>query len=222
MGTVTRISRLLRVSVDDVVSRTTPTRWEQALARLSPRDRESINTDSSFQNTTTLAVLHGFVLEIEKNKEEFQDRQWKYKDDLGKDIVVRDRMNALIVNLNIYAAVADPVLQPSPSVVSLAWGGFKTLLQVYPGLPVVRNHTNRHIQIVTMDMENTLIALESLDSLARIFGHCAIYEKLYDQEESKSLDSFLSLNDALIDLYVRILEYLCYLKQHPGHNTAGE
>lgn len=67
-------------------------------------------------------------------------------------------------------------------------------------------------------MENTTIAMESLDSLARIFGHCGIYEKLYGQ---KALDASQSLNDSLVDLYVLILEYLCYLKRHLSHNTAG-
>lgn len=71
-------------------------------------------------------------------------------------------------------------------------------------------------------MENTAIALESLDSLARILGHYGIYEKLYGQQPSQSLNSSWSLNDALLDLYVRILEYLCYLTQHLEHNTAGE
>lgn len=67
-------------------------------------------------------------------------------------------------------------------------------------------------------MECRAIAMESLDSLARILGHCAIYERLYGQQ---GLDASQCLNDALVDLYVLVLEYLCYLKRHLGHNTAG-
>lgn len=67
-------------------------------------------------------------------------------------------------------------------------------------------------------MENTAIAMESLDSLARVLGHCGIYEKLYGQQ---GLDASQSLNASLIDLYVLVLEYLCYLKRHLGHNTTG-
>lgn len=68
------------------------------------------------------------------------------------------------------------------------------------------------------DMENTEIAMESLDSLARVLGHCAIYERLYCQQD---LDASRSLNDSLVDLYASVLEYLCYLKRHLSHNTAG-
>lgn len=67
-------------------------------------------------------------------------------------------------------------------------------------------------------MENTTIAMESLDSLARILGHCGIYEALYGQQ---ALNASQFLNDSLVDLYVLILEYLCYLRRHLSHNTAG-
>lgn len=74
-------------------------------------------------------------------------------------------------------------------------------------------------------MENTAIAMESLDSLARILSHCAIYEKLYGQQALgavQPLDASESLNTALVELYVLVLEYLCYLKRHLGLNTAGK
>lgn len=67
-------------------------------------------------------------------------------------------------------------------------------------------------------MENTAIAMESLENLVRVLGHCAIYEKLYCQ---KVLDVSQSLNDCLVDLYALVLEYPCYLKRHLSHNTAG-
>lgn len=74
-------------------------------------------------------------------------------------------------------------------------------------------------------MENTAIAMESLDTLARILGHCGIYEKLYGQQipsASQPLDAFEPLSGALVELYLLVLEYLCYLKRHLGHNTAGK
>lgn len=66
-------------------------------------------------------------------------------------------------------------------------------------------------------MENTAIAMDSLDALARVLGHCGMYERLYSQQ---ALDATQSLNSSLVDLYVSILEYLCYLKRYLGHNTA--
>lgn len=74
-------------------------------------------------------------------------------------------------------------------------------------------------------MENTAIAMESLDSLARILGHCGIYEKLYIKDgpaAAQSLDATESLRTALVELYVVVLEYLCYLTRHLARNIAGK
>lgn len=67
-------------------------------------------------------------------------------------------------------------------------------------------------------MECTAIAMESVDNLVRVLGHCAIYEKLYC---TKYLDVSQSLNDALVDLYTLVLGYLWYLKEHLSHTTPG-
>ncbi|KAL0630791.1 hypothetical protein Q9L58_010358 [Maublancomyces gigas] len=84
---------------------------------------------------------------------------------------------------------------------------------------------NGGIPVAITDLENTAIAMESLDSLACILGHCGIHEKLYGKQAlgaSQSLDASESLSNALIELYILVLEYLCYLKRHLGHNAAGE
>lgn len=67
-------------------------------------------------------------------------------------------------------------------------------------------------------MDNTRIAMESLESLARVLGHCSIYERLYCQQD---LETSQSLNDSLVQLYVLVLQYLCYVRRHLGLNTAG-
>lgn len=132
---------------------------------------------------------------------------------------MRDRVNTLLLNLKRYSFVGSLVVQPLPSVVSLAWGGFKILLQVSSRKPhLLKKNKFLPTQVAITDMENTTIAMESLESLARVLGHCGIYEKLYCHQ---GLDASKSLNNSLVDLYVSILEYLCYLKRHLGHNTAG-
>lgn len=198
----------------------TQTRWEQALARLSPEDKAVVDLNSTIQNPNRLTILGVFLQETEKMKVECQDRQWMYTNTRGQKVLVRNRVNTLLVNVNRYTGVANPAPQALPSVLSLARGGVKILLQVFP--PFIsrwKTDTNCHPKVAITHMESTAIAMESLDSLARILGRCGIYEELYGQ---KVLDSCQSLNDALIDLYALILEYLCYLKRHLGHNTAGE
>lgn len=84
----------------------------------------------NIQSLTKLDILQGFMLEAEKKKTECEGKQWSYKNSAGEQVFVRERVNVLLVNLNKYTAIGDLVVQPLPSVVSLAWGGFKILLQV--------------------------------------------------------------------------------------------
>lgn len=79
-------------------------------------------------------------------------------------------------------------------------------------------------------MENAAIAMESLDLLARVLSHCGIYERLYGLQEtdtlrsldaSQSLSSAPALNRFLVDLYVLILKYLCYLTRYLSQNTGN-
>lgn len=108
----------------------TQTPWEKALQRLSPSDRAGIDLSPNSQGRTKLDILRGFAHEAEKTKQECEGRQWKYTDRSGAEVLVRDRVGMLLVNLKQYTSFGDLVVQPLPSVVSLAWGGFKILLQV--------------------------------------------------------------------------------------------
>lgn len=73
-------------------------------------------------------------------------------------------------------------------------------------------------QLAITDMDNTRIAMESLESLSRVLGHCSIYERLYGQQD---LEVSQSLNDSLVQLYVLVLKFLCYVRRHLSLNTAG-
>lgn len=148
-----------------------------------------------------------------------EGKQWKYTNRNGEKVLVRDSVNTLLLNIKQYTSIADLVVQPLPSVVSLAWGGFKILLQVSSELQF-KTRFNPPGQFAIMDMENTTIAFESLDSLSRILGHCGIYEKLYGQP-GQGLVASQSLNQCLVDLYALLLEYLCYLKRHLGLGATG-
>lgn len=103
------------------------------MERLKPEDREGI--DFNAQGQTKLDILRGFVSETEKQKVVCEGKQWKYTNRSGEEVLVRDSVNTLLVNLKQYTSIGDLVLQPLPSVVSLVWGGFKILLQVSTNLP---------------------------------------------------------------------------------------
>lgn len=170
------------------------------MSRLTPDELAHIDLTLP-ASQTKLDILHLFVKETTRVKEDCQSRQWSYQNSSGDKIFVRDHFNKLLTNLNKYTAVGDLIVQPLPSVVSLAWGGFKLLLHA-----------------ATADMENTALAMDSMDALARVLAHCGIYERLYTAE---GLDAASGLEDSLVALYVLVLRYLCYLKKHLGRNTAG-
>lgn len=108
------------------------TLWEKAIQRLNDEDRELIVLKPNSQAPTELDILRVFVRETEKQKVECERRQWRYTDSAGEEVLVRDRVNTLLANLNKYTFIGDLVVQPLPAVVSLAWGGFKALLQASP------------------------------------------------------------------------------------------
>lgn len=87
-----------------------------------------IDTNATSQDK--LDILRAIADETEEQKKACEDKQWKYKNRKGEQVLVRDKMNTLLVNIKQYTAIGDLVVQPLPSVVSLAWGGFKLLLQV--------------------------------------------------------------------------------------------
>lgn len=115
---------------------------------------------------------------------------------------MRDRVNTLVTTLTKYTVVADFVAQPLPSVAGLAWGGFKLLMHA-----------------ATSDLENTALAMESVEALARVLAHCGVYERLYG---GMHLPTAMGMQEALVALYVLVLRYLCYVKKHLSRNTAGE
>lgn len=177
------------------------TPWEKALSRLPAEDLGEIDLTAP-GTETQLAILHLFVQETTITRDACEARQWRFANQDGEQILLRDRINTLVTTLAKYTAVVDFVVQPLPSVVGLAWGGFKLLLQA-----------------ATADLENTALAMESLDALARVLANCGVYERLYGGDD---LVTAAGMQEALVALYVLVLRYLCYLKKHLGRNTAGE
>lgn len=86
--------------------------------------------DLSDKSQTKLDILRAIANETEKQKTACADNQWKYKNLKREEVLVRDSVNSLLLNIKQYTAIGDLVIQPLPPVVSLAWGGFKILLQV--------------------------------------------------------------------------------------------
>lgn len=171
------------------------------MSRLTPEELAGIGLTLPASQTKP-GVIHLFVQETTLVKKDFESRKWTYQNSSGDKVFVPDHVNTLLTNMNKYTTVGEFVIQPLPSVVSLAWGGFRLLLYA-----------------ATADMENRALAMESMDTLARVLAHCGISERLYAAE---GLDAASGLEESLVALYVLVLQYLCYFKKRLGRNTAGE
>lgn len=73
-------------------------------------------------------MLQGFIDEVQQKKTVYESKQLRYTSRSGEEVLVRDSVNSLLQNLKKYSSLGDLIIQPLPSVVSLAWGGFKVLL----------------------------------------------------------------------------------------------
>lgn len=90
--------------------------------KLEEEDRKSISGSRDNIN-----LVEGFIGEIEKKQEECDKKRWFYTNSRGKNVFLLD---GLVTQLNKYANIGDIALQHHPDVVSLAWSGFRFLLQV--------------------------------------------------------------------------------------------
>ncbi|KAH0608757.1 uncharacterized protein H6S33_001891 [Morchella sextelata] len=138
--------------------------WEEARKskKLTREELDSINTDQDIRQ-----VLEELVKEIERKKNECEDKQWTYTTRGGDKRLVRDSVSACLTNLTKLVPVGDATVAALPSIASAPWGVLKFLLKA-----------------VTAGVDNTRIIHESIENLSRILSNCNIYESLYIEGSS--------------------------------------
>lgn len=100
--------------------------WELAIKQLKPDDRKAFDPDDTDKNNTLIGVIE--VTNVVRDQ--CDDKKWKYTKSDGEEVVLRDIVDGLLKRLNKYAVIGDIAIQHNPSVVALAWAGFRFLLQV--------------------------------------------------------------------------------------------
>ncbi|KAH8146705.1 uncharacterized protein LAJ45_09388 [Morchella importuna] len=93
--------------------------------KLTREELDSINTDQDIRQ-----VLKELVEEIERKKNECEDKQWTYTTRGGDKRLVRDSVSACLTNLAKLVTVGDATVAALPSIAAAPWGVLKFLLTV--------------------------------------------------------------------------------------------
>jgi len=84
----------------------------------------------SLQSQSGAENIQSLVAELETAHRESKDKQWRYKDRQGNEVVWVERLGNIMKGLDKYAKIVDTAIQHHPDVTSLVWAGTRTILQV--------------------------------------------------------------------------------------------
>jgi hypothetical protein len=105
--------------------RSTENLWEKAVETLSDEDKQHID----FNRKDKLAVLDDVLAAVNDKKRLFTEKRWKYKKG-NKEIIIRDKLEKLVVWVNKFKEVGDAAVQYDPGHASLPWAVVRFILQV--------------------------------------------------------------------------------------------
>ena len=104
---------------------------QESLAKygLPPFELGSLQSQSAADNS-----IQSLVAELQTAHQENKDKQWRYKDRHGNEVVLVERLGKILKSVNKYATIVDTAIQHHPDITSLVWAGARAILQVCNGL----------------------------------------------------------------------------------------
>jgi len=84
----------------------------------------------SLQSQSAAENIQALVAELETAYQGKKDRQWRYKDRDGNEVVWVERVGKILKSVDKYAKIVDTAIQHHPDITSLVWAGARTMLQV--------------------------------------------------------------------------------------------
>ncbi|KAF8432861.1 hypothetical protein BGX38DRAFT_226934 [Terfezia claveryi] len=82
------------------------------------------------QSQSAAENIQFLVAELETAHQKNKDRQWRYKDRQGNEVVWVERLGRIMKSVDKYAKIVDTAIQHHPDITSLVWAGARTMLQV--------------------------------------------------------------------------------------------
>jgi ankyrin repeat domain-containing protein 50 len=104
--------------------------WVEALQKLSDKEKAAISKLwPPLQTNPQSHIPQQLIVIVERKREECEQKSWKFKVN-GRQIILRDVAEKVIVWLNKFKEIGDVVVNFDPVHVALPWAGVRFLLQV--------------------------------------------------------------------------------------------
>jgi hypothetical protein len=158
--------------------------------------------------------------QVKTKKETCLSKGWKYTNNSGKVVIIRDVLDKVISWIQKFKDIGDIVVQYDPSHAALPWSGIRFLLQVRS---VDCNEIYAHqFKIAVNDSQTFGSMCEGVESISNVVPRCAIVELRY-LGRNVALTSTVEnqLQTSLVRLYSTVLTFLSQARQYYSQNTAG-
>jgi hypothetical protein len=106
--------------------RTADSLWEKAAESLSAEDKQNIN----FEPLDNLTIVNAVLKVVEDKKKLRMRGRWTFTKG-GKQIIIRDLLEKIVVWVNKFKEIGDLAVQYDPAHAALPWAGVRFLLQVF-------------------------------------------------------------------------------------------
>lgn len=108
--------------------------WELALEKLSEEDKHEL---SRMRLDSKLDILQHLRTAAKKKQADCANRRWKFELN-GRQIVLRDVAEKIIVWVDKFKQVGDIAVNFDPVHASLPWAGIRFLLEVRPMMKLIK------------------------------------------------------------------------------------
>jgi ankyrin repeat domain-containing protein 50 len=117
-------------STHEVITAPVRDLWTEALQKLSDKEKAIISKLwPSLQTNSTPDIPQHLIAVVEKKREECEEKRWKF-DINGRQIILRDVAQKVIIWLNKLKEIGDVAVNFDPVHAALPWAGVRFLLQV--------------------------------------------------------------------------------------------
>jgi hypothetical protein len=173
----------------------------------------------SLQSQSAAENMKSLVAELGAAHQEKKDRQWRYKDRDGNEVVWVERLGKILKSVDKYAKIVDTAIQHHPDITSLVWAGARAILQVCHGLSEGRNSliwiwqvALNHVEAMEC-FEGTMVTI--MDKMAVSAFYAGIYTGVGLHTalgDTSNLNQVLDM--ALPELYAAVIVFAIKARQY--------